>query len=351
MKITTDYLIHMQTEVNRIPIIVAFGGGVNSTAMLIGMYRMGLKADLILFADTGGELPETYEHTERLSAWLVAHGFPEIVHVSKTYAGQKTTLENDCIRNETLPSIAFGFKSCSLKYKREPQDKYCNHWPPAREAWERGQKCIKVIGYLHVDAAQGFGKDIGTLQNSRIDLISISGHKIYGPKGIGALVARRRGYNRIPLAPLMFGGGQEYGLRPGTLPTPQIVGLGKAAELALAECDKRSKKCAVFRTRVLDALSPFRPSFNGEQERTLPHVFNISFPNLDSEAVMVALKDLIAVSNGSACTSASYQPSHVLKAMGLDDERIKGALRFSWCHMSEEPDWDGIQNALKRLVF
>lgn len=137
----------MQSSENKIPIIVAFGGGLNSTAMLIGMFRLGLKPDLILFADTGGELPETYEHTRKLSAWLVSHNLPEIVWVSKTYAGQQTTLEKDCIRNETLPSIAFGFKSCSLKYKREPQDKYCNHWPPAKETWARGQKCIKIIGY------------------------------------------------------------------------------------------------------------------------------------------------------------------------------------------------------------
>lgn len=147
MKITTDYLKNIQTVKDRMPIIVAFGGGINSTAMLIGMYRLEIKPDLILFADTGGELPETYEHTRQLSAWLVAHKLPEIVWVSKTFAGQQTSLEADCLRNETLPSIAFGFKSCSLKYKRDPQDKYCNHWSPAQEAWARGQKCIKVIGY------------------------------------------------------------------------------------------------------------------------------------------------------------------------------------------------------------
>lgn len=203
--------------------------------------------------------------------------------------------------------------------------------------------------YFHVDAAQGFGKDIRTLQNPRIDFIGISGHKIYGPKGIGALITRRRGYKRPPLSPLLFGGGQERGLRPGTLPVPLIVGLGLAAELALKNHSKREKACRAFRDRALKALSSLSPLINGEEARTLPHVLNLSFPGLDSEAVMVALKDLVAVSNGSACTSHSYQPSHVLKAMGLSTERIEGAVRISWCHMTEEVDWKGVAKIVKSL--
>jgi cysteine desulfurase len=203
--------------------------------------------------------------------------------------------------------------------------------------------------YFHVDAAQGFGKDIKTLQNSRMDFISISGHKIYGPKGVGALITRRRGYNRAPLSPLLFGGGQERGLRPGTLPVPLVVGLGLAAELALKNHSKREKACRAFRDRVLTALSPLSPRLNGDQSRTLPHVLNLSFPGLDSEAVMVALKDLVAISNGSACTSHSYQPSHVLKAMGLSDRQIEGAIRMSWCHMTENPDWNGIAKSIRSL--
>ncbi|HEY0077871.1 MAG TPA: cysteine desulfurase DndA [Pyrinomonadaceae bacterium] len=203
--------------------------------------------------------------------------------------------------------------------------------------------------YFHVDAAQGFGKDIKTLQNPRIDFISVSGHKIYGPKGIGALITRRRGYKRAPLSPLLFGGGQERGLRPGTLPVPLIVGLGLAAELALKNHSKREKACRALRDRALKALSPLSPLINGEEARTLPHVLNLSFPGLDSEAVMVALKDLVAVSNGSACTSHSYQPSHVLKAMGLSTERIEGAIRISWCHMTEEIDWSGVAKIVKSL--
>jgi len=203
--------------------------------------------------------------------------------------------------------------------------------------------------YLHVDAAQGFGKDITTLQNPRIDLIGISGHKLYAPKGVGALVCRRREFDRVPLVPLFFGGGQERGLRPGTLPVALIVGLGLAAELASREGAKWTRACQEFRARAVAGLAPLHPEFNGDQDRTLPHVTNLSLPGLDSEAVMVALKGVVAVSNGSACTSASYQPSHVLKAMGLNDARIKGAIRFSWCHMTPDVDWGEVVGIVSHL--
>jgi cysteine desulfurase len=202
---------------------------------------------------------------------------------------------------------------------------------------------------FHIDAAQGFGKDIPALQNPRIDLISVSGHKIYGPKGVGALITRRRGYKRLPLAPLMFGGGQEHGLRPGTLPVQLIVGLGLAAELALEESETRQRVCADYRMQALEALSPLEPDFNGDQARVQPHVMNLSWKGLDSEALMVALKDLVAISNGSACTSQSYEPSHVLKAMRLPDDQAKGAVRISWSHMTEGPDWVDVAARIRSL--
>jgi cysteine desulfurase len=207
----------------------------------------------------------------------------------------------------------------------------------------------EYTAFLHVDAAQGFGKDLATLQHPRIDLISVSGHKIFGPKGIGALIARRRGFQRPPLTPLLFGGGQERGLRPGTLPVPLIIGLGLAAELAVQEASQRAETCRAYRKRMLEALASLEPIINADPSRTLPHVLNITFLGLDSEAVMVALKDVIAVSNGSACTSQSYEPSHVLKAMGLPDRIIQGALRLSWCHLTEEPDWEKVAGILRQL--
>ena len=207
----------------------------------------------------------------------------------------------------------------------------------------------KHPSYLHVDAAQSFGKLIEPLRNPRIDLISISGHKVYGPKGIGALITRRRGFDRIPLKPLVFGGGQERGLRPGTLPVPLIVGLGGASEIALRDHVKREKQCRRFRAELESALLPLSPQIHGDRKRTLPHVMNLGFAGLDSEAVMVALKDQIAISNGSACTSSSYKPSHVLKAMGLPNEEIMGALRISWCHLTPSVDWKSVQETIRRL--
>ena len=212
--------------------------------------------------------------------------------------------------------------------------------------------CTRLLdhpAYLHVDAAQGFGKSNDVLRNRRIDLISMTAHKIYGPKGVGALIARRRGFDRAPLVPLMFGGVQERGLRPGTLPVPLIVGLGLAAELADKEAVTRRKVCADFRCGVLQGLAPLDPELNGDQERVLPNTVSLSVPGLDSEAFMLATKGLIAVSNGSACTSQSYEPSHVLKAMGLSDARIGGTIRISWCHLTPTVDWAEVVKAVARL--
>lgn len=193
--------------------------------------------------------------------------------------------------------------------------------------------------YFHTDAAQGFGKDLDTLRNSRIDLISISGHKVYAPKGIGALVLRRRGYERPPLSPLFFGGGQERGLRPGTLPVALVAALGAATEIAVRDHAKRQKACGQFKKQLMTAMAPLNPRLTGDQDLAMDHVVNLAFSGLDSEALIVALKDLIAISNGSACTSSSYTPSHVLKAMGMNDDEANQCVRISWCHMTPEVDW------------
>jgi cysteine desulfurase len=194
--------------------------------------------------------------------------------------------------------------------------------------------------YFHVDAAQTFGRLNKALSHPRIDLISMSGHKTYAPKGIGALVMKRRAGRRAPIAPLMFGGGQERGLRPGTLPVPLIVGFGLAAELAEKEGEQRLRKCMAIRTAALDALMPLSVHLHGnEQFGVLPHILSFSIPGVDSEATMVATKDIVAISNGSACTSASYQPSHVLKAMGVSTDVIAGTVRISWSHETDTPPW------------
>lgn len=184
--------------------------------------------------------------------------------------------------------------------------------------------------YFHVDAAQTFGKEVETLRELRCDFLSISGHKIYGPKGIDALFARWTGSQRRPLTPLMYGGGQEMGWRPGTLPVPLVVGLGMAAELAGQEYRQRREAAAQVKDRFLSGLAWIEHRINGDPSRAQTHVVDLSFPGVDSEALMMAVRQELAISNGAACTSASYSRSHVLTAMGLDDDLIASAVRISW---------------------
>jgi cysteine desulfurase len=202
---------------------------------------------------------------------------------------------------------------------------------------------------FHVDAAQTFGKLIGPLRNSRIDLISVSAHKINGPKGIGALIVRNP-ERTTGLRPLMVGGGQEKKLRPGTLPVSQCAGFGKAAELALSGANQRREACINFKARLVDELSPLGIVINGDQQTSLPNIINLSIANIDSEALMIALRDLVAISNGAACTSISYEASHVLQAMGLSDEAASCATRWSWSHLTPEPDWAEIRHSISRLM-
>ena len=203
--------------------------------------------------------------------------------------------------------------------------------------------------FLHVDAAQGFGKDVDALRSTRIDLISVSSHKIYGPVGVGALIARRRGFARLPLEPLVFGGGQEGGIRPGTIPVPLVVGLGLASKIALQDSEKRAERAEAVRAEALAALRPLGIRVHSDLEDTLPHVLNFSVPGVDSEALMVALKDIAAISNGSACTSQKYEPSHVLLAMGLSDDEVSGAVRLSWSHMTPRVNWELFSSRIDAL--
>ncbi|MCE2594916.1 cysteine desulfurase DndA [Motilimonas cestriensis] len=187
--------------------------------------------------------------------------------------------------------------------------------------------------YFHVDAAQSFGKLSMDLNHSRIDMISASGHKVYAPNGIGALIIRKRGFMRPPLKPILFGGGQEKTLRPGTLAAPLIAGFGLACEIAVKNSDTWQAHAMKLKNELIEDLDKIGAQYNGAN--TSPYVLNFSIPGVNSEAAMVMLKGLVAVSNGSACTSSSYTPSHVLTAMKLDSKRIEGALRASWSHQTD----------------
>lgn len=206
--------------------------------------------------------------------------------------------------------------------------------------------------YLHVDAAQGFGKELALLRNPRVDLVSVSGHKIYAPKGIGALVARKRhGRERPPLRPLMLGGGQERGFRPGTVPVALVAGLGEAARLALEEHGTRTASARAIEARVLDFVERVGGAVNGDRLRAIPQIVNAGFKGLDSEAFIVATKDRISVSNGAACSSHAYERSHVLEAMRLEPWRVGGAIRFSFSHESEFPDTDDLVRVVESVRF
>jgi cysteine desulfurase len=211
-----------------------------------------------------------------------------------------------------------------------------------------GERLAGHPAVFHTDSAQGFGKELNEIRDGRIDLISVSSHKIYGPKGVGALIVRPA--QRMPrLRPLTYGGGQERGLRPGTVPVHLVAGLGTAAELAIRDHAMRRQRCLAFRKALLAALTPLHPTIHGDARKTLPSVINLRFGEIDSEAVMLALKDLVAISNGSACTSTKYEPSHVLKAMGMSDAETYAATRWSWSHLTPFTDWSALATRIRAL--
>jgi cysteine desulfurase len=214
---------------------------------------------------------------------------------------------------------------------------------------EIGALCRAKGAYFHTDAAQAFGKIPLDVNAMTIDLMSISGHKIYGPKGIGALYVRRR--PRVRLAPMMAGGGQERGHRSGTLPTPLCVGLGAAAEIAGREMAAESARIAALRDRlrdgILGGLSDVR--VNGDPAATVPGNLNLTFSGVDSAALMAALKG-VALSSGSACTSAIVEPSHVLRAIGLSDADARASLRFGLGRFNTKAEIDSVIDATVAAV-
>jgi cysteine desulfurase len=190
-----------------------------------------------------------------------------------------------------------------------------------------GELCRSKGIIFHVDSAQAAGKVDIDLQTLKVDLMSFSAHKAYGPKGIGALFVRRK--PRIRLEAQMHGGGHERGMRSGTLPTHQIVAMGEAFRLAKLEMHDEIQRITMLRDRLLNGVKDIEQVFlNGNREHRVPHITNISFNYVEGESLIMALKD-IAVSSGSACTSASLEPSYVLRALGMSDELAHSSIRFS----------------------
>lgn len=201
-----------------------------------------------------------------------------------------------------------------------------------------GQLCRQHDVLLHVDAAQSAGKLSIDVMALHVDLLSLSAHKFYGPKGVGVLYVRRAIGSRINAQ--MHGGGHERGLRSGTLPTHQIVGIGVAAEQAVQNLDAECRQLRQLRDRLWQGLSTLPGIYrHGVPEHTSPHHLNVCFAGVDGESLLLALRE-VAVSSGSACTSASVEPSYVLKAMGVSDADAHSSLRFSVGRFTCEADID-----------
>ncbi|HEX4884998.1 MAG TPA: IscS subfamily cysteine desulfurase [Casimicrobiaceae bacterium] len=201
---------------------------------------------------------------------------------------------------------------------------------------------------FHVDAAQATGKLPIDLAKLKVDLMSFSAHKTYGPKGVGALFVRRK--PRVRIEAQMHGGGHERGMRSGTLPTHQIVGMGEAFRLARLEMGKDNERIRMLRDRLLKGLSQIEEVYvNGDLERRVPHNLNVSFNFVEGESLIMAIKD-VAVSSGSACTSASLEPSYVLRALGRSDELAHSSIRFTVGRFTTEEEIDFTIDLVQRKI-
>jgi cysteine desulfurase len=210
-----------------------------------------------------------------------------------------------------------------------------------------GTLCAQHGGaWLHVDAAQGVGKVAIDFAALGVDLMSLSAHKVYGPKGVGALVVSRHGGGRgqgtrVQLAALQFGGGQELGLRAGTVATHQVVGMGLAFELARTAPPSEVERIAVLRERLWQGLASIGGALrNGDAKHSVPHVLNVSFEGVEGESLLTAVRGRLAVSTGSACTSALQEPSYVLRALGRNDILSESSLRFGLGRNTSDSDID-----------
>lgn len=213
---------------------------------------------------------------------------------------------------------------------------------------EIGELCRKKGVFFHTDAAQAFGKISLDVEEMKIDLMSISGHKIYGPKGVGAIYIRRK--PRVRVKPMISGGGQERGIRSGTLPTPLIAGFGKAAEIAKAEMKKDYDYIKKLSDKFYNSISQIPYVYlNGDRNARIPSNMNFSFAGVEGESMIMALKDL-AVSSGSACTSSSLEPSYVLHAIGVGDDLAHTSIRFGFGRFTTEAEIDYAINLIQEKV-
>jgi cysteine desulfurase len=282
--------------------------------------------------------------------------------VARFYAAEKNHIvtiatEHKCVINSVRDLEQEGFKATFLpvekngiidlnKLEAALTDKTClvsimsvnNEIGVIQPIKEIGAICRKRGIFFHTDAAQAFGKIPLNVDEMNIDLMSISGHKIYGPKGIGAIYIRRK--PRVRIKPLLSGGGQERGIRSGTLATPLIVGLGKAAEIAKNEMAKDEAHIKKLSEKLAQGIMKNTHVYlNGDKEKRYAGNLNFSFAGIEGESMIMAIKDL-AVSSGSACTSSSLEPSYVLHSLGVEDELAHTSIRFGIGRFTTEEEID-----------
>lgn len=304
---------------NEKEIIFTSGATESNNLALKGVFEMyAEKGKHIITAVTEHKaILDTCKHLEKQGA--------EITYLHPAENGLLTVAQvEEAIRPDTiLVTIMFGNNEIGVLQ-------------PIREI---AAACKKQGVLFHSDATQAVGKIPVDVIADNIDLISFTAHKMYGPKGIGALYVRRKN-PRVKVTAQMDGGGHERGMRSGTLNVPGIVGFGKAAELARLEMQSDTERIIKMRDRLENALLTMEESYlNGSKEHRLPHTTNISFKYVEGEGLMMAIKD-IAVSSGSACTSASLEPSYVLKSLGLDDELAHSSLRFGLSRYTTDEEID-----------
>ena len=314
---------------NEKEIIFTSGATESNNLALKGVFEMyAAKGNHIITVSTEHKaILDTCKHLEKLGAEItyLPVGSDGMLQVSQVKEAIKP--------NTILVSVMFGNNELGVIQ-------------PIREI---GKVCKEAGVLFHTDATQAVGKIPVDVMADGIDLMSFSAHKMYGPKGVGALYVRRKN-PRVKVTAQMDGGGHERGMRSGTLNVTGIVGFGKACEICRLEMSTESVRLQQMRDRLENALLKLEESYvNGNREHRLPHTSNISFKFVEGEGLMMGIKD-IAVSSGSACTSASLEPSYVLKNLGLDDELAHSSLRFGLSRFTTEEEIDYTINCVTEAV-
>ena len=300
-------------DINRDEVFFTSGATESNNLAILGIKKFGLQNGRKHIITTSIEHKAVLESAKS----LVEDGF-EVDFISPDLSGRiDSNLVLSKVRNDTL--------LVSIMHVN-------NETGIIQPVQDIGESLKKTDVLFHVDATQSCGKLVKEIRKMHYDMMSISAHKMYGPQGIGALILKKKRYKLPPISPIMYGGHQEHGLRPGTTPVALAAGFGKACLIASEEYIQYANIYNKIKRIILDLLSNSGLSYviNGDQKYCIPNTINISIQGVSSEALMLSSKQYCGISNGSACTSKEYSLSYVLQAMGIPNERIENALRISW---------------------